>query len=105
MNVIAVVGELLEKPVIRESAMGHRYAIMNVRVNRPFPSADGRYESDVFTFTIWRGIAESMAEHGKQGDIVAIKGRIQSRTYESSDGVERRSYDLIAEYVTIAASH
>ena len=34
-----------------------------------------------------------------------MKGRLQSRVYEGSDGVERRSYDLIAEYVTILTAH
>lgn len=105
MNLIALVGELVEKPILRESAMGNRYAIMSLKVTRPFAGVDGRYESDVFSVSIWRGIAESIVENGNVGDQVAMKGRIQSRVYEGSDGVERRSYDLIAEYVTILTKH
>lgn len=101
MNLVALVGELVDKPILRESAMGNRYAIMNIKVTRPFAGSDGRYESDIFSVSIWRGIAESMVENAKEGDKVAMKGRIQARSYEGSDGVERRSYDLIAEYVTI----
>lgn len=105
MNLIALVGELVEQPVLRESAMGNRYAIMTLKVTRPFAGVDGRYESDIFTVSIWRGIAESIVDNGKIGDKIAMKGRLQSRVYEGSDGVERRSYDLIAEYVTILTAH
>jgi single-strand DNA-binding protein len=105
MNLIALVGELVDKPVLRESSMGNRYAIMNIKVTRPFAGVDGRYESDIFNVSIWRGIAESIVENGKPGDQIAMKGRLQSRVYEGSDGVERRSYDLIAEYVTIMTQH
>ena len=99
MNVMAFVGKIHQSPRLRESVNGNKYAVMEVAVPRPFPNSDGHYETDYLTVTLWRGIAETTSAVASEGDLVAIKGRIQSHNYEASDGTQRTAYDLIAEHV------
>ncbi|MEG0527277.1 single-stranded DNA-binding protein [Amedibacillus sp. YH-ame10] len=100
MNIVAFVGQIVELPKLRESAQGNKFATMVVRVGRPFPNSDGVYEQDDLTFTLWKGIAETTTQIANEGDQVAIKGRLQSHTFEGNDGLTHRSYDLIAENVS-----
>ena len=44
---------------------------------------------------------QTTSEVAQKGDTVAVKGRIQSHTFEGNDGQQHRSYDIIAEYVSL----
>ena len=94
MNLVAFVGNIVEPPKLRESAMGNKFAVMEINVRRAFPNSEGVYEVDTLAGTLWKGIAQT-------GDTVAVKGRIQSHTFEGNDGQQHRSYDIIAEYVSL----
>lgn len=100
MNLVVFVGKIKEIPVLKESTHGNAYAVMKVEVTRPFANSEGIYESDEFSVTLWKGIAQTTAKIAGEGDVVAIKGRMQSRPYEGKDGMTYLSYDIIAEKVS-----
>lgn len=100
MNCYALVGEIVEKPEVKELSSGTKLANLLVRVKRAFPNSQGVFEYDKFSVTLWRGIAETCIDVAKPGDIVAIKGRFQSRELTSSEGNPFLVYDIVAEHVT-----
>lgn len=100
MNLIAFVGQVREVPMIKVSAAGNKFASMVISVPRSFANSEGIKEQDELTFTLWKGIAETACAISRVGDDVAIRGRLQSHTFEGKDGLQHRSYDLIAENVT-----
>lgn len=105
MNIVIFIGEISEAPYIRESAMGNKFALMKVRIPRPFSNSEGVYESDEVVVTLWKGIAQTAAEVADVGDSVAIKGRLQSRSFEGKDGNIHLAYDVIAERVSFIGKH
>ena len=44
MNVIVLVGEVIELPYLRETPAGYQCATMVLKVDRPFANSDGVYE-------------------------------------------------------------
>ena len=60
---------------------------------------DGEYETDFLDCTLWQAVAESTVEYCKKGDIVGVRGRLQSSTYEK-DGERKYATEVIAEKVT-----
>lgn len=100
MNLIAFVGQIAEVPVVKTSSAGNKFASMVIRVPRSFANSEGIREQDDLTFTLWKGIAETACEVSRAGDQVAIRGRLQSHVFEGKDGLQHRSYDLIAEQVS-----
>ncbi len=58
----------------------------------------------LFDCTLWTGIAETTSEYCKKGDLLGIKGRVQTRSYEKED--EKRQYvtEVVAEKVTFLSS-
>lgn len=105
MNLVAFVGQIVDLPKLRESSLGNKFATMVVRVPRPFTNSEGIYEQDELTFTLWKGIAETASEVATIGDQVAIRGRLQSHTFEGNDGLQHRSYDIIAENVAFLSKN
>ena len=51
----------------------------------------------------WNNIAQNTAEYCQKGDIVGVKGRVQSSSYEK-DGEKKFSVDIVAEKVTFLSS-
>ena len=52
--------------------------------------------------TMWSGVAENTSEYCKQGDLIGIKGRIQTRVIEK-DNSKQTIQEVIAEKVTFLA--
>ena len=44
------------------------------------------------------------SEYCRKGDIIGVKGRLQSSTYEKEDGSKAYKMELIAEKVTFLSS-
>ena len=65
---------------------------------------DGKYDTDFIDVMLWESIAQNTAEYCKKGDIVGIKGRIQTSIYEEEDGRKRKTTEVVAEKVTFLSS-
>ena len=73
-------------------------------VNRNYKNADGIYETDFIRCVLWNGIAGATSEFCKVGDVVGIKGRLQTSVYETEDKKKNYSTEVIAERVTFLSS-
>ena len=98
LNQIIVVGRLARDFEITKLESGE-YAKIVLAVPRSFKNADGEYETDFIEFTLSGNIATNTKEYCKKGDILGIKGRIQTVTVEDEYKIE-----LIAEKVTFLSS-
>lgn len=100
LNQIVLVGRVKELPTIQESANGNKFANLLLELDRPFKNSNGVYEQDYITIILWKGIAETVSDICQINDIIGVKGRIQSYSYEGKDGQTYRSYDIIAEKIS-----
>ncbi len=98
MNVFCIVGNIEGLPVLKETPKGIKTCTVLVRTERPFANSEGVYESDVIQIEVWRGLAETLCSVSKENDLIGVKGRVASRTYEKDD-VTYYNYSFIAEKV------
>ena len=62
---------------------------------------NGEYDTDFISCVLWQGVAENTSEYCKKGDLVGVKGRIQSRMIErENEEYARRIVEIVAEKVT-----
>lgn len=59
-------------------------------------------ETTFFRVSVWRDMAEHVAESVKRGMRVVVTGRFKTRTYTNSEGAERLSVEVDADEVGIA---
>ncbi len=102
LNQIVLVGRLVRDPELREYD-GGKYTNITLAVPRSFKNVDGNYDTDFIDCKLWDGIAENASEFCKKGDLLGIKGRIQTSSYEKD---EKKNYvtELIAEKITFLSS-
>ena len=103
LNQIVLVGRLVRNPELKKSEKGKHFTQITLAIPRSFKNASGEYESDFIDCMLWEGVAKSTTEYCHKGDIIGVKGRIQSRIVEVEN--EKKYYtDIIAEKVTFLSS-
>lgn len=103
LNQTAIVGRIAKDPELRETENGKKVTNVTLAVPRSFKNANGEYETDFISCVLWKGIAESTVEYCKKGDLVGVKGRIQTRVYEK-DEEKKYATEVVAEKVTFLST-
>lgn len=104
LNQAVLVGRIVQTPELKETENGKKLTRVTLAVPRPFKNSNGEYETDFISCVMWKGIAENTVEYCKQGDLVGIKGRIQSRQFETEEEKKRQAVEVVAEKVTFLSS-
>ncbi len=104
LNQIVIVGRLVRDPELRETESGKKITNVTLAVPRSYKNSKGEYETDFIDCVLWTGIAENTVEYCKKGDLLGVKGRVQTRTYETEDEKKRHVTEVVAEKVTFLSS-
>lgn len=100
LNQVVLVGRLTEE-VKEKNKKG--FAIITISVPRSFKNANGEYETDFIDVKISGSIADNTKEYCKKGDIIGVKGRIQT-TITKKDNKDIKLTEIIADKITFLSS-
>lgn len=100
LNQIVIVGRLTRDPELRETEAGKKVTNITLAIPRSYKNVNGEYETDFVDCVLWTGIAENTTEYCKKGDILGVKGRIQTRSYEVGEDKKKYVTEVVAEKVT-----
>lgn len=103
LNHVVLVGRLTKDPEIIETETGKKRTRIIIAVGRGFKNMEGLYETDFIPCILWNSVAENTCEYCKKGDMVGIKGRIQTNKIKSENSV-KTYIEVIAEKVTFLMS-
>ena len=103
LNQAVLVGRIVQEPELKETEKG-KVTNITLAVPRSFNNSNGEYDTDFISCVLWKGVAESTVEYCKKGDLVGIKGRIQTRDVEFDDDTKKKYVEVIAEKVTFLSS-
>lgn len=104
LNQVVLVGRLTSDIVVNKSDKGVKVATISLAIPRSFKNSEGLYDTDFVDCVAFDSIASNTSEYCKKGDIVGVKGRVQSRTIEN-EGKKENIMDIICEKVTFLSSH
>ena len=104
VNQIILVGRLVKTPELELTDSGKKISTITLAVPRTYKNLNGEYDTDFIDCTLWTGVAENTSEYCKTGDILGVRGRIQSRIIEKDDGTKYKKMEIIAEKVSFLSS-
>ena len=90
MNQIVLLGKVAGFPIKDEKDFV--IAHFTMEVERPYRSADGNIITDIFPVVLWRGSADELSERHHIGDVVAVKGRLETDSSGITIIAERISF-------------
>ena len=101
MNVVIIMGRLTKSPELKTTNSGISVTSFTVAVNRNY-SKDG--ETDFINCVAWRNTAEFITKYFTKGQMIAIKGSLQQRSYEDKNGNKRTSFDVLVDTADFCGS-
>ena len=101
LNVVVLSGRLTADPELRTTPNGISVCSFSIAVERRFKSGEER-QSDFINIVTWRSSAEFVSKYFKKGQMIAIRGSIQTRRYQDKDGNNRTAFEVVADDVQFA---
>ena len=108
-NIVLLVGNLGADPELRSTNGGTDVATFNLGTSRPKRDADGKTykdesgytakETEWHRITCFNGLGKVVAQHAVKGMLVSVRGRIHYSKWTDREGIERYSYEIIADDV------
>jgi single-strand DNA-binding protein len=102
-TIITVVGNLTGDPELRFTPSGAAVANFTVASTpRTFDRATNEWKDGDAMFlncSVWRQVAENVAESLTKGMRVIVQGRLKSRTYETQSGERRTVFEVEVDEV------
>ena len=104
LNQAVIVGRIIKEPELKKTENGTKVTNITLAVPRCFKNSEGQYDTDYISCVLWKGVAESTVEYCKKGDLVGVKGRIQTRDVELEDETHKKYVEVVAEKVTFLSN-
>ena len=103
LNQTVIVGRLVDSPEVRETESGKKVTNITLAVQRSYKNENGEYDTDFVDCTLWQGVAENTAEYCRKGDILGVKGRLET-SIDQIDDKKIKKMNLVAEKVMFLSS-
>ena len=104
LNICALQGRLARDPELRQTNTGKQVATFTLAVDRGRKDANGQSQADWIPVIAWERAAEFAYNWLIKGQMVAVDGRLQSRTYTAKDGTNRTVLEVVPTTSTSAAA-
>ena len=99
LNRVILIGRLTKDPELKYTPSGVAVTNFTLAVERNFKNAQGEKETDFFSCSVFKQLAELCANYMTKGKLASIDGRIQIRTYNDKDGQKHWVTEIIGESV------
>lgn len=104
LNCVTLMGRLVADPELRTTTSGKTVATFRIAVDRSFVKQGEERKADFITIVAWENTANFVCRYFSKGSMIAIQGRIQTRSYEDNNGNKRTAFEVLANEVSFCGS-
>ena len=98
INNVILMGRLTADAVLRMTTSGKSVASFSIAVERDY-SQDGERQADFINLIAWGKTAEFITKYFSKGDMIAVIGSLQTRSYEK-EGIKRTITEVLVDKVS-----
>jgi single-strand DNA-binding protein len=99
LNIVAITGRLAADPELHSTGNGTDVTTLRIAVGRMKRQGEQRSDADFVDVVVWGEQAKHAARYLAKGRRVAIKGRLQQRTWTIPEGSKRSRLQVVADQV------
>ncbi|MDN6162301.1 MAG: single-stranded DNA-binding protein [Atopostipes sp.] len=98
MNRLTVTGRLVRENILKE--VGENRLVLNnaIAIPKSYKREEGP-DADFINIVAWGKRAELIEEYCDKGDLIGLDGRVQSRSYQNSEGQTIYTVEMIVDSV------
>lgn len=102
LNRAILMGRLTRDPELKQTPNNVSVATFSLAVDRNYQSDKDNKQTDFINIVAWRHTAEFVSKYFTKGQLVAVEGSIQTRSYQDKDGNNRTVFEVVANQVYFA---
>ena len=99
LNLVAIIGRLAADPELHSTGNGTDVTTLRIAVGRMKRQGEQRADADFVDVVVWGEQAKHAGRYLAKGRRVAIKGRLQQRTWTTPEGANRSRLQVVADQV------
>jgi single-strand DNA-binding protein len=99
LNIVAITGRLAADPELHSTGNGTDVTTLRIAVGRMKRQGEQRAGADFVDVVVWGEQAKHAGRYLAKGRRVAIKGRLQQRSWTTPDGANRSRLQVVADQV------
>lgn len=100
INTVVLMGRLVSDPELKITNTGKEVTSFRIAVDRSYVKQDEERKADFFDVVAWGKTAAFVCQYFKKGNLIAVDGRLESRTYQAKDGSNRYVVEVMANNVS-----
>lgn len=104
LNVAVLMGRLTADPELRHTTNDISVTSFTIAVDRSYVKSGADRQADFVDIVAWRNTADFVCKYFRKGQLVAVQGSIQTRSYTDKDGNKRKAFEIVADNVHFAES-
>jgi single-strand DNA-binding protein len=101
MNQVNLIGRLTKAPELRYTQDNKAVATFTLAVNRGYGE---NKQADFINIVVWEKQAENVSKYLEKGSLIGLTGRVQTRSYDATDGTKRYVTEIVANNVEFLES-
>lgn len=96
-------GRVTADPQLKTTPTGQSVATLSVATNRTWTNKNGQKQEDAqfHNIVVWGRQAEVVGQFLRKGSLVFVEGRLQTRSWQDSQGQTRRVTEIVSERVQL----
>ena len=103
LNKVLLIGNLTRDPELRYTPSGAAVCTFGIATNRYYVASDGqkREETEFIKIVSWNKLAELCSQLLVKGRKVYVEGRMQTRSWETPDGQNKQTTEVVIDDMRI----
>ena len=102
LNTVALMGRLTKDPELRTTQSNIPVTTFTLAVERAYARQGEERQADFIDVVAWQKSAEFATRYFRKGQLVAVDGSIQTRSYTDRDGNKRKAFEIVASHLHFA---
>jgi single-strand DNA-binding protein len=102
INNIEIIGNITKNPELKTTPQGSSVTNFSVATNRSWKNSttgELQQKAEFHNIVAWEQLAEESSKHLPKGRKVYVKGKVQTRSFTSQDGIKRYTTEIVAEEI------
>lgn len=106
LNKVLLIGNLTRDPEMRYTPSGAAVCTFGIATNRYYVASDGqkKEETEFIKIVSWNKLAELCSQLLVKGRKVYVEGRLQTRSWETPDGQNKQTTEVVIDDMRILDS-
>ncbi len=99
LNKVILMGRMVSDPELKTTTSNLSVASFSVAVERNYVKQGFERETDFINVVAWRQTAEFVCKYFSKGQLIALDGTLQTRSYKDRDGNNRYITEVVTDNV------